>query len=165
MIGKPQRQIGQRADVDADHAELLGAVQIDRIAEQTEPGIVDDILDLYASGGEGGGDLVAGLGLFEIAADQDRSRTAGAADFGGQRRQAVRAARHQREAMAVGSENAGQFGTYSSRGTGNQRNTLSHDSILVNKWQDMPTTASYALGGMQAACKHFGVFKTAMRQN
>ena len=135
------------------------------MAEQTEPGIVDDKLDLHPCSGQGGGDLIAGIGLFEIAGDQDRGRTAGNADFGGQRRQAIRAARHQREAMAIGSENAGQFGTYSSRGTGNQRHTLSHDSILVNKWQDMPTTAAYALGGMQAACKHFGVFKTAMRQN
>jgi hypothetical protein len=29
--------------------------------------------------------------------------------------------------MALGSENPSQFGTYSSRGPGNQRHTLSHD--------------------------------------
>ena len=132
LVGKPQRQIGQRADVDGDDAELLGAVQFDRIAEQTEAGIVDDVLDLDACGGQRRGDLVAGIGLFEIAGNHDRRGAAGAVDFAGQRRQTIRAPRHQRDAMAVGCENARQFGAYARRGSGNQRHTLSHDSMLLN---------------------------------
>ena len=76
LIGEPQRQIGQRADVDGDHAELIGAVQLDGVAEQAEAGIVDDVLDLDAVGGQRRGDLVAGIGLFEIAGNDDRRRAA-----------------------------------------------------------------------------------------
>jgi hypothetical protein len=36
--------------------------------------------------------------------------------------------------------------------------------MLVNKWQDMPRKAAYALSGMQAACKHFGTVKFAGRR-
>ncbi len=71
-FGKPQRQIGHRADVDGDDAELLGAIQFDRVAEQAEARIVDDVFDLDAFGGQGGGNLVAGIGLFEIARNHDR---------------------------------------------------------------------------------------------
>src|ERR1700716_248637 len=56
--------------------------------------------------------------------------------------------------MAIRCENAGQFGAYSRRGTGNQRHTLSHDLMLLNELQDMRlTTRAYALSGMQATCK------------
>jgi hypothetical protein len=34
--------------------------------------------------------------------------------------------------------------------------------MLVNKWQDMPRKAAYALSGMHAACKHFGAIKSAI---
>ena len=44
-----------------------------------------------------------------------------------QRRQAIRAPRHQRQAMTVRGENARQFGAYARRCTGNQRHTLGHD--------------------------------------
>ena len=127
LIGKPQRQIGQRADVDGDDAELLGAVALDRLAEQAEARIVDDVLDLDAFGGQRRGDLVAGIGLFEIAGNHDRRRAAAGDDFIRQFRQAIRAPRHQRHAMAVRRENARQFGAYARRGTGNQRHTLGHD--------------------------------------
>ena len=72
LIGKSQRQIGQRADIDGDDAELLVAVELDRIAEQTEARIVDEVLDLDAGGGQRRGDPVAGVGLFEIAGNHDR---------------------------------------------------------------------------------------------
>ena len=127
MIGKPQRQIGHRADVDGDHAELLRAIQLDRLAEQAEARIVDDVLDLHPFGGQGRGDLVAGIGLFEVAGDHDRRGAAAGGDFLRQRRQPIRAARHQRHAMAFRCKNARQFGAYSRRGTGNQRHTLGHD--------------------------------------
>ena len=97
MLGKTQRQIGQRANVDGDDAELLRAVELDRIAEQTEAGIVDDVLDLHAGGGQRRGDFVTGIGLFEIAWNHDRRRAAGGGDFARQRRQTIRAPRHQRQ--------------------------------------------------------------------
>jgi hypothetical protein len=59
--------------------------------------------------------------------------------------------------MAVGSENTGQFGTYPRRGTGNQRYPFSHDSMLLNTTRTAPQTRTYALGGMQAARKRFGI--------
>src|SRR3979490_1565862 len=63
--------------------------------------------------------------------------------------------------MAIRCETAGQFGAYSCRGTGNQRHTLSHDSMLLNELHDMRLTRgtrAYSLGGMQAACKQIGAF-------
>ena len=166
LIGKPQRQIRQRADIDRDHAELRGAIELDRMTEQAEAGIVDDVFDLHPCGGQGRGDHVAGIGLFEIARDHDRRGSAAGGDFLRQRRQPIRPPRHQRQTMAVRCENARQFGAYSRRGTGNQRHTLGHDSMLLNLLQDRritrPTRA-YALGGMQATCKHDGVLKRTMR--
>jgi hypothetical protein len=112
--------------------------------------------------------LVARIGLFEIARNHNRHSTASGGNFGRQRRQAIRASRHQNYAMAVCCENARQFGAYSCRGTGNQRHTFSHDSMLLNKLHDMrPTlsTRAYALGGTQATCKHIGVFKRTVPRN
>ena len=104
LIGKSQRQIGQGTDVDRDDAELLGAVPLDRMAEHAEAGIVDDIFDLDAFGGKRGGNLVAGIGLFEIAGDDDRRAPPPGGDFARQRREAIGAARHQRQAMTVGAK-------------------------------------------------------------
>jgi hypothetical protein len=42
--------------------------------------------------------------------------------------------------MTLGSENARQLGAYAGRCTGNQRHTLSHDSLLLNQLQEMPRT-------------------------
>ena len=93
LIGKPQRQIGQRANVDGNNAELLRAVQSDRVAEQAEASIVDDVLDLHPFGGQRRGDFVTGTGLLEIARNHDRRGAAGYDDFGRQRRQTVRTPR------------------------------------------------------------------------
>ena len=76
-------------------------------------------------------DLVAGVGLFEIAGNHNRRGTASGGDFAGQCFQAIRASRHQSYAMAVRCEHARQFGAYARRGTGNQRHTFSHDSMLL----------------------------------
>ena len=106
MVGEPQRQIGQRADVDGDHVELVGPIALDRPAEQAKPRIVDDVLDFHAGRGQSLGNPVAGIGLHEVAGNDDRRRAAGGRDFTRQRRQAIGAPRHQRHAMTVGSENA-----------------------------------------------------------
>jgi hypothetical protein len=81
LIGESQRQIGRRANVDGDNAELFRAVQFDRVAEQAKAGIVDDELDLHPFGGQRRGNPVAGIGLFEIAGNHNRRRTAASRDF------------------------------------------------------------------------------------
>jgi len=53
---------------------------------------------------------------------------------------AIRASRHQSYAMAVRCEHARQFGAYARRGTGNQRHTFSHDSMLLNQLHVMRPT-------------------------
>ena len=57
--------------------------------------------DFDACGGQGRSNLVAGIGLFEIAGKHNRRSAAGGNDLGRQRRQAIRASRHQNQAMAV----------------------------------------------------------------
>ena len=131
LIGEPQRQIGQRADVDGDHVELVGAIALDRPAEQAEAGVVDDVLGLHAGRGQSLGNPVAGIGLDEIAGNDDRRFAAGGGDFCRQRRQAIGAPRHQRHAVTIGSENARQLGAYSGRSAGDQRYTLGHDGMLL----------------------------------
>ena len=79
LIGKPQRQIGHGADVDGDHAKLRRAIELDRMTEQAKACIVDDVFDVHARGGQGRGNLIAGIGLFEIARDHDRRGSAAAA--------------------------------------------------------------------------------------
>ena len=168
LIGKPQRQIGHGTDVDRDDAKLLRAIQLDRVTEQAKACIVDDVFDLHPRGGQGRSNQLAGIGLFEIAGDHDRLGRAATSDFLRQRRQAVRAPRNQSETMAFRCKNARQFGAYSRRGTGNQRHTLGHDSMLLNYsgYADNASEKAYALGGMQATCKHDGVLKrTICSQN
>ena len=133
LVGEPQRQIGQGADVDRDHVELIGAIALDRPAEQAEAGIVDDILHFQAGRGQRFGNPVAGIGLHEVAGNDDRSRAARGRDFSRQRLQAIGAPRHQRQTMAVGCKNARQFGAYARRCTGNQRHTFGHDQMLLNQ--------------------------------
>ena len=124
-----------------DHAELLGTVAVNGPAEHAEARIVDDVVDLDAFGGQDRGNLVTGIGLLEIAGNHDRRRAAAGHDFVSQFRQAIRTSRHQGHAMAVRCENARQLGAYARRGTGNQRHTLGHDSILINQLQEMRLTA------------------------
>ena len=75
--------------------------RFDRVAEHAEARIVDDVFDLDAFGGQRRGDLVAGIGLFEIAGNHDRRGAAAGRDFVRQRRQTIGASRHQGHAMAV----------------------------------------------------------------
>ena len=131
LIGKSQRQIGQRADVHGNDAELFGAVDLDRAAELAETRIVDDVLDLDARSGKCCGDLVAGIGLFEIAGNDDRRRAASGDDLARQLLEAIGAPRHQGNPMTVRREYARQFGAYARRGTGNQRHAISHDFIAL----------------------------------
>ena len=79
--------------------------------------------------GQRRGDLVAGVRLFEIAGNHDRGGPAFGRDFCGQRLQPVRASRHHRHAMAVGSKDTHQLGADPRRGTRNQRHPLSHDLL------------------------------------
>ena len=141
LVGEPQRQVGQRADVDRDHVELVGPVALDRSTEQAKTRIVDDVLDLDAGSGQRLGNPLAGIGLHEVAGNDDRRRAAGSRDFSRKRRQAIGAPRHQRHAMTVGSKNARQLGAYAGRCTGNQRHTLGHDRMLLIQFQEQRIAA------------------------
>ena len=66
----------------------------------------------------------------EIAGNNDRGSAAGGGDFGGEFGQTIFAPRDQCHAMAVRSKNTRQLRAYARRGAGNQRYTLSHDSLL-----------------------------------
>ena len=128
LIGKSQRQIGQRADIDRDHRELLVAVELDGATEQTEARIVDEEFDFNAFSGQRGGNLVAGVCLLEVARNHDWSARAFDGDFRGQYLQPVGASRHHRHAMAVGSKDTYQLSANPRRSTRNQRHTLGHSS-------------------------------------
>ena len=171
LIGKPQRQIGQRADVDVDNAELGRAVQYDRLAEQAEPGIVDDVFDLHAVFGQHGSYPVAGVALLEIARNHDGRGSAGGADFIRQRPQPIHSSGHQRQAMALCCKNPRQLGAYPRRGTGNQRHTLGHDSMLLivcrmyGQRVEQKTGFRRDATHLQATRKHSGVVKdTTLRR-
>ena len=131
MIGKPQRQVGKRADVDRNDIELIDPIALDRLAEHAESGVVDDVFDLCAGGSQGLGNSAAAVGLRKVAGNDDRCRPAGRRDLTGQRFQAIRTPRHQRHAMTLRCKNTRQLGAYARRCTGNQRHTLSHDSLLL----------------------------------
>src|SRR5260370_23511099 len=166
LIGEPQRQIGHGANVDGDNPELSCAVELKGAAEQAEAGIVDEVLDLYPCGGQGCGNLAGGIGLRESARNYNRRSAAAGCDLACQRRQAIRATRHQSYAMTIRCENAGQFGAYPRRGTGNQRHTFSHDSMLLNKFHDMwltLATSAYAGDGMQTTRKPEACSNTMLR--
>ena len=126
----------KRADVDGDDVELFGAIHFDRVAEQAEARIVDDEFDLGAFGSQRGRYPIARIGASEIAGNDNRRGAAGAGDFRRQRGQAGGPPRDECDAMAVRCENARQFGANASRGTGNQRHTLGHDSMLLSSMAD-----------------------------
>src|SRR5262249_61468747 len=89
LAGKSQRQVGQRAHVDVDDAELLGAVEFGRGAEQAEARIVDKVFDLGAGLGQRGSDPVAGIRRLKIAGDQYRRVPAGGGDLARERGQTI----------------------------------------------------------------------------
>ena len=107
-----QREIGKSANVDVDDAELLGAIELGRPAEQAEARIVDEILDLGVRRAQRRFDLVAGIPCLQIAGDQDRRLAACGCDFTRQRVEPIRPPRHQRQTMTVRGKDARQFGTY-----------------------------------------------------
>ena len=71
--------------------------------------------------------------------------------------------------MTFRRKHARQFGAYSRRGTGNQRHTLSHDSMLLkllcNDVAPGICSRPQALGGMQAVRKHTAIIKMRGRSN
>ena len=72
-------------------------------------------------------DLVARIGGFKVASDNDRGGPAGGRELSCQRRHAFLAPRDQCHTMTVRCENTRQLGAYPRLGTGNQRHTLGHD--------------------------------------
>ena len=112
LICEAQRQVGKRADVDGDHAELVVTVALDGVTEHAETGVIDQILNLDAFSRQRGLDGVAGVDLFEIAGDDDRRRTAGCGDFPSELVQTIGTARRQHNTMTVRGKNPRQFHAY-----------------------------------------------------
>ena len=127
-VGEAQRQVGQRAHVDVNHAELFGAVELQPLAHQAEARVVDEILGFDTGRGQRRRNHVAGFGVLQIAGDDQRLLAAALDDFVGKRLQPVEPARNQRHAMAVGGEDLRQLGADARRRTGDQRNALRHVS-------------------------------------
>ena len=75
-VDEAEREFGERAHVDVDHGELLGAVEGIRRAEEAEARIVDDHVRLDAAALEGGGDRLRGIVAPEICGQNRRPRHA-----------------------------------------------------------------------------------------
>ncbi len=127
-----QRQIGERADVQVDHAQLRVAVHVDGESEHAEAGIVDQIFHFDTGALQRAFDGRAGIGLLEIAGNNDRRRAAGGDDLVRQRGEALGTARHQRQTVFVRGEDANHLGANSRRSTGNQRHALNHGNSLAS---------------------------------
>ena len=78
-LDEGKRQFGQRAHIEIDHGELLGAVERGGRAGEPEAGIVDDVLRLEAARGEFGGERGGRFAPAEIAGKHSRPRPADAA--------------------------------------------------------------------------------------
>ena len=103
-----QRQVGERADVEIDHGELLGAVEIGGLAEQAEAGIVDHDRGLEAGGAQGVRQPRRAVGLAQIGGDHVRARMTGGGDLVGQGVQLRLAPRGEHQRVAVLAQRRGR---------------------------------------------------------
>ncbi len=127
LIGEPQRQIRQRPDVEVDHRELIGAIQFGDAAEQSITGIVHEVFDLDALGGERRRDPVSGIRVAEVAGNHDRGNSTRRGDFGRQCIEAIGTPGDQSHPVLVGGKHTGQFGADPGGSTCYQRHQMSHD--------------------------------------
>ena len=115
-----ERQLGEHADVEVDHGELLLAVEARGEAHQTEAGVVDQELRLKAALAQLILDPRRGIGLAEIDDDDMRPRVAALLDRVGQRLELRRAPRGEHERVAVVGEHVGQRRADAGGGAGDQ---------------------------------------------
>src|ERR1700754_2468258 len=123
------------------------------MAEHSEARIVDDIFDLDVSSSERRGNPVATVGLLQIARNDNRRRAACGNDLAGQRFEAIGAPRRQCNPVTFQRKQARQFDAYSRRGTGNQRHTISHGSMLLKLFATMWCLAFAPDHRLEVGCK------------
>ena len=119
-VDKAQRQIGERARVEVDHGELLGAVELGGGADQAEAGVVDDEVRLKASRAKLVGDHGRRVALDEVGRDDLRPRQAARFDRTGQLVELRRAPRHQHQLVPVRRKVMRQRGADAGRRAGDQ---------------------------------------------
>ena len=120
-VDKGQRQFGERADVEVDHAKLFVSVEIGRRAGQPETGIVDHDRGLEAARRKLRRNARNRVALFKIDCQHRRPRPPGGGDFVGKCDETVFAPRDQDEFMAISRKNARQFRADAGRGAGDER--------------------------------------------
>ena len=97
-VDKGERQISERADIEVDHRQLLGAVERSGAADEAEAGIVDhDIAARKPCAVSASPISRVAVAALQVGDDHQRPGAAGRRDLIGQRAQAILAPRHQRQ--------------------------------------------------------------------
>jgi hypothetical protein len=124
-VDEAQRQVGERAAVEIDHRELVGAIERVRLTEQAIARIVDQEGRLELARLELAGDPVRAVGTREIDREDMRRAMAGVADALGDRGELRNAPRRQHDLVAVLGEDLGKRGPDPRRSAGDQVTGLS----------------------------------------
>ena len=139
-----EREIGQRAHVEIDHGELLGAVERAAAPIRPKPALLTTISGSRSRAASCLGDVVRRA----RAARGPPAERAGAAgprcDRVGQRRERLLAPRHQNELVAVGGKPMCERGADAGRRAGDQRDgrrSARHGSS-VPRWPAPPAGAA-----------------------
>jgi hypothetical protein len=109
-IDEGQRQLGEEANVEVDHGELLGMIELERLADQAEACIVDDVSRLDRMGGDLGFDRLSGVGSREVDRQHQRARTSRRGDLVGHGIELRFAPRDQHEVVSMIGEHPRQRG-------------------------------------------------------
>src|SRR5581483_1358243 len=117
-LDEGERQFGERADVEVDHAQRLLAVARGGEPDQAEGGVVDDVLRLEVVRAQRLGDRLRGAGRGEVGDDHRRHARTRGGDLRRQRLETVGAAGDQNEVVAVIREHARELGADAGRGAG-----------------------------------------------
>ena len=120
-VNEREREVGERADVEIDHAELLVARKPGGAADQTETGVVDDGLRLKPAGRQRLADPRGRVGLRQVDRQHRRLWPPTGFDRGRQFIQALLAPRHQHQIVAMPGKNVGKLAANSRRRAGDER--------------------------------------------
>ncbi len=121
-IHESERQVGQRAHVEIDHAEQFVAVAVGGIAVQAEAGVVDDVLRLQIAHFERQSDPRHGVVFRKIDRKDQRYFRASRFKLGSERLEPRLAPRHQNERMPVPGKRASELGADTRRSSGDDGN-------------------------------------------
>ena len=123
-VGKDQRQFGERADIQIDHAELLVPRQRGRRADQSKAGVIDDKLRLKFEQEKLLANLDRGVTLFEVCGQHHRTRLASRCDLVGQSLKAVLTPRDKHKFVTMCREHPRQLRADAGGSAGDQRDGL-----------------------------------------